>query len=441
MRIHAVAAGALVAAVLALPAAADAGPVSPASARVASCHGRPVTILGTEGADNIKGSNQRDVILALGGDDRIDGRGGKDVICGGSGRDLIKGGPGADKIFAGADGRSSKRGDNGVRLMVGDVVQGGPGDDLIDLGFDERQKTFGSVQRDRLSYKDSRFRVLVTLGGPQGRGHAQGDGQDTLVAHPFLTLLGSDKSDGLTGSPYGDQILGRGGDDTIDGGGGRDVLVDGPVGSRVGDDVLIGGIGRDTLTSYGGHDRLEGGFSADALTVEHAPLGKVSVQGGPGGDTLTVDAMQRGSCVNAVGGDGPDELVPTLTGAASDAKVDIDLKEGGFGVRVRNRACGFVDSIEALTLVNASAGDGPRWVVSGTSADETVVLEQGGSVLASMAGGDDQVVGSSGDDNLKGGPGDDRLFGDGGHDVANGGPGTDTCRKVEYKTRCEVPAG
>lgn len=41
-------------------------------------------------------------ILALGGDDRIDGRGGNDVICGG------------------ADGRSTQRNDNNIRMMVDD---------------------------------------------------------------------------------------------------------------------------------------------------------------------------------------------------------------------------------------------------------------------------------------------------------------------------------
>ena len=55
--------------------------------------------------------------------------------------------------------------------------------------------------------------------------------------------------------------------------------------------------------------------------------------------------------------------------------------------------------------------------MTGTSADETVLMRDGGSVLASMAGGDDRVSGSSGNDNLKGGPGDDRLFGNGGKDV------------------------
>jgi Ca2+-binding RTX toxin-like protein len=431
-------ASALVAAGLWLPATSTAE----ASAEAPKCKGRAVTILGTDGADLLKGSNQKDVISALGGDDRIDGRGGNDIICGGSGRDLVKGGPGHDKIFGGADGRSTQRNDDGVRLMVGDVVQGGPGDDLIDLGYDERQQTFGSAQRDRLSYKDSAFRVIVTLGSPQGRGHAQGDGRDVLVQHPFLALLGSNKADLLTGSTYGDQILGRAGADHIDGLGGRDELVDGPIGAGIGDDVLVGGVGRDELVSYGGRDRLSGDASADRLTVANPPLGKVRVQGGPGSDTLTVAGLRRGVCVNAVGGGGNDQLLPSVAPVARQARVDVDLKGGGFGVRFRDQVCGFVASVEDMTMENPfDTSEGPRWHVLGTSADESVLLVGGASVFASMAGGDDRVTGSSGEDNLKGGPGDDRLFGGGGRDVANGGPGNDSCRKVEFRKACEVPAG
>ena len=246
-----------------VPTAPAWAQTQPAPAAAPSCKGRPVTILGTDEDEQLRGTNQRDVILALGGDDRIDGRGGNDVICGGSGRDLIKGGSGQDKIFGGADGRSSVTSQDGQRLMLGDVVQGGPGDDLIDLGFDPRQHEIGSQKRDRLSYKGSAFRVQVTLGGPDGRGSARGDGRDAIVPHAFLALLGSDKSDVLTGSTFGDEILGRAGADLMDGGGGRDVLVDGPIGARTGDDVLVGGIGRDTLTSYGGRDRLAGDASAD----------------------------------------------------------------------------------------------------------------------------------------------------------------------------------
>jgi Ca2+-binding RTX toxin-like protein len=427
----------LVATMLALPVT----PALTAEAQAPKCKGREVTILGTDEAETLRGTNHRDVILALAGDDRIDGRGGNDVICGGAGRDLIKGGSGHDKLFGGADGRSEQRSNDGVRLMVGDVVQGGPGDDLIDLGYDERQQTFGSVQRDRLSYKDSAFRVIVTLGSPKGRGRSQGDGRDLIKSHPYLALLGSNKGDVLSGSTYGDQILGRGGADHIDGVGGRDTLVDGPIGARIGDDVLIGGVGRDELVSYGGRDRLAGDASADVLTMMQAPLGKVTLQGGPGSDTFAVGGLRRGACVNVSGGGGADALLPSVAAVARQARVDVDLKQGGFGVRYRDRVCGFVASVEDLTMENPfDTPDGPRWHVVGTSADESVVLKQGASIWASMAGGDDRVRGSVGNDNLKGGPGDDRLFGGGGKDTANGGPGTDTCRKVTFRKGCEVPA-
>ena len=55
-------------------------------------------------------------------------------------------------------------------------------------------------------------------------------------------------------------------------------------------------------------------------------------------------------------------------------------------------------------------------------------------------GFDNVLRGLQDNDNLKGGPGKDKLFGGGGKDIAIGGPGTDTCRKVEFKRGCELPA-
>ena len=189
--------------------------------------------------------------------------------------------------------------------MVGDVVQGGPGDDLIDLGYDERQQTFGSAQRDRLSYKDSAFRVIVTLGSPKGRGHAQGDGRDLIVSHPFLALLGSDKGDLLTGSTYGDEILGRGGADHIDGDGGRDVLVDGPLGAASVTTSWWAASAATPSRRTAADDRLVGDASAD--THRGARAGRShELVGGAGRDVITVGDAGR-SCVKVDGGAGTDE--------------------------------------------------------------------------------------------------------------------------------------
>jgi len=49
----------------ALPAVADAG--------TPRCRGKKATIVGTNHDDRIRGTNKKDVIVALGGDDRVDG--------------------------------------------------------------------------------------------------------------------------------------------------------------------------------------------------------------------------------------------------------------------------------------------------------------------------------------------------------------------------------
>lgn len=89
--------------------------------RKGRCDSFEATITGTAGADGGKllaGSSRRDVIAALGGDDRADGRGGVDSICGGPGddslrggrgRDRVHGGVGADRLFGGARQRRPHR--------------------------------------------------------------------------------------------------------------------------------------------------------------------------------------------------------------------------------------------------------------------------------------------------------------------------------------------
>jgi Ca2+-binding RTX toxin-like protein len=78
------------------------------------CGKQEVTMLGTEGKDNLKGTPGKDVINALGGNDRVNGLGGNDRLCGGKGKDKLKGGPGKDLLIGGPQR---------------DVCNGGPGRD------------------------------------------------------------------------------------------------------------------------------------------------------------------------------------------------------------------------------------------------------------------------------------------------------------------------
>jgi Ca2+-binding RTX toxin-like protein len=84
------------------------------SYQLVSCFGLPVDVVGTEGADRLRGSAGPDVVLSLGGDDRVIGRGGNDRICAGAGNDTIAGDEGSDQL----DGSTGN-----------DVCDGGPGPD------------------------------------------------------------------------------------------------------------------------------------------------------------------------------------------------------------------------------------------------------------------------------------------------------------------------
>jgi dipeptidyl aminopeptidase/acylaminoacyl peptidase len=69
------------------------------------CAGRPVTIMGDDGPDKIKGTKKADVIAAFAGKDTILGLGGSDRICAGKGKDKIVGGGGRKDLCRGQQGK------------------------------------------------------------------------------------------------------------------------------------------------------------------------------------------------------------------------------------------------------------------------------------------------------------------------------------------------
>jgi Ca2+-binding RTX toxin-like protein len=116
----------------------------------ARCFGKPATIIGTNGPDDLRGTTGADVIVGRGGSDEIFGRGGRDRLCGNGDRDGISGGPKADRISGGAQS-DLLEGDDQSDLHVGgpgadaifadelgnaaasDIAKGNAGDDFIDI--------------------------------------------------------------------------------------------------------------------------------------------------------------------------------------------------------------------------------------------------------------------------------------------------------------------
>jgi Ca2+-binding RTX toxin-like protein len=217
------------------------------------------------------------------------------------------------------------------------------------------------------------------------------------------TVVGSDESNTLRGTPGPDVIHAGGGGDRIYGGGGDDRIC-----GADGRDVIFGGPGRDYLHGGRGRDRLYGQRGSDAL------------RGGPRGDRLFGgsgnDRLRGGGAVDHVdGGRGDDPLVSGGPGG-------FDVVVGGTG---RDRVEGGpgrhdIDSYATTTaslLIDLRAG-----VVRGGEHEWLRGFEDalGGS-------GDDALIGSGAANRLDGGPGADRLQAVGASDVAFGGAGEDAC--------------
>jgi Ca2+-binding RTX toxin-like protein len=136
-------------------------------------------------------------------------------------------------------------------------------------------------------------------GGGGGGGGGSGDNSDPT--DPLRNggcrrpVVGTNRSETLSGSGAADVIFGRGGNDRISG--------------RPGTDCLIGGTGNDVLRGEDGDDRLTGGSGADTLVggpgtnaydsgsgndVVDASNGRAeSVRCGSGKDTARVDKRDR----------------------------------------------------------------------------------------------------------------------------------------------------
>jgi Ca2+-binding RTX toxin-like protein len=213
------------------------------------CHGEVPNVIGTDGADVLKGTAKSDVISAYGGHDVVDGKGGKDLVCGDAGDDALFGGNGSDELRGGP-------GD--------DVLEGGTGADLL----------IGSSGLNTASYESAANPVIVNLANETAKG---GAGKDTLKSISRIigsdfgdTLKGDDGDNVILGGKGPDLIMGRGGNDTgrggkgddrIEGGGGADNLFGQAGGDMVlgmgGDDHLIGGPGTDTVFGGDGTDTCE----------------------------------------------------------------------------------------------------------------------------------------------------------------------------------------
>src|SRR5918996_4312814 len=115
-----------------------------------TCEGETATIVGTPGNDNnIVGTSDRDVIAALGGNDRVRALDGNDLVCGGEGNDVISGGPGNDRLFGDEpNGQGTAGADRIVGGIGNDFIDGRAGNDRLD-GYTGNDRLYGSTGSDQ----------------------------------------------------------------------------------------------------------------------------------------------------------------------------------------------------------------------------------------------------------------------------------------------------
>lgn len=372
---------------------------------VLGSYGRDI-LIGNETDNVLHGSNGRDTIRGLGGNDKLVGghrpvneqgeplRGEPDVLFGGAGNDILDGawgndtadygtslqavnaslstdqatGEGTDELesienLSGSGYDDTLEGDDERNVLNGrsgnDVVAGKAGDDTM-FGGTGDDRYDGGDGIDEIDFGASTAPMAVDLTAGTG----SGQGNDTLVA-----------IENVLGSVYGDSFTGDASDNFLSG--------------RTGPDVLNGAGGIDTIEGLKGDDTLSGGEGDDQL------------YDGESFDTV-------------YGNEGNDYF---RTGAQDDHF------DGGAGVDTLD----FIESTRGITA-DLQAGTSESFGEQGT--DTLVAIENlWGTHFTDEFHGDENAnhfVGLLATDQLFGRGGDDLLQPDRGHDVVDGGDGSDT---------------
>ncbi|HLM51119.1 MAG TPA: calcium-binding protein, partial [Solirubrobacteraceae bacterium] len=317
---------------------------------------------------------------------------------GGEGDDTLTGpsfgGPGDDVLSAGTGAGASLDGGPGADTLNGaggdDRLHGGPGVDRIISGGG----------RDTLSFEPPFPEPGVPVDfSLQGGAHGGVAGEEDVYDGTFAVVLGATPRDHLTGDDAHNELRLAFGSSAVAGG------------------ELIGLGGDDVLGGSTGADRLEGGAGGDALSDGDLNGAASSLDGGDGDDLLNAyDVAEEEGVTDEL------ELAPTQDALACGPgkdRVNVDVAdEPGHdceivGLRTPTRTT--VTGTDQGDRLDGFSGDGAADVVRGLAGDDRLA----------GAGGGDRLYGGPGADLVLGGSGDDRLTGDAGHDRLDGGPGSD----------------
>ena len=378
-----------------------------------------VSVIGSDGEDEILGSKFND---------SLSGGPGNDVINGGQGNDSLQGGSGSDRFL---------------------VTQGE--DVLLDFDYslDEFSISFGAsltIQLSSAGIFDFRAEKFENLGSLIIEAQSGGD---------LFSITGTRGMDNIwTGS--GDDVLnGSDGDDTLNGGFGDDTLIGGR-----GNDHFIVLKGNDEISDYDIlNDSLEIGEKSKAKLILNEPgaydfssesiinsgtleviatgangyeingtSGSDILRGSSGNDSLSgsdgsdlIDG--KGGDDVLIGGEGADDFKVT-SGAdrIKDYTLDTDKIVIDLGASAHIEG---VDG-QVISFLSDSIINNGQLIFFAEGQDNFSITGTNGIDALYGNGGNDQVSGEDGDDLLDGGLGDDLLSGGTGRDLFLITSGSDT---------------
>lgn len=330
----------------------------------------PLNLLGTPGADILRGNLGSNTYSAGAGDDLLVASSGNDSLSGGSGYDIL------DYSNVNAD----------LSLSRGGILTkwGGLGTDTI-AGFDieeiranvNRSNTIDGSTGTTASLDVDLSANRLTVNGLPGIGSA------SLKVVNFHNVNGSENADLIVGDYKANLLDGKAGNDTINGGGG--------------DDTFIGS---------GGSDTYRGGSGFDTLTYETSSTGVTLVRGG----TVvkadgSVDTVADFSVEAVVGARGINNTIDGSGGTTASLAVDL--------------------SKESLTITNLPFVGSAQLVVKnftdvkGSENNDFLTGSKGANAL-NGGGGNDVISGLGGPDILCGGAGNDVFVIGRGDSLLNG---------------------
>jgi Ca2+-binding RTX toxin-like protein len=411
---------------------------APTAEAKAKCAGKPATIVGGKGRDVIKAPKRgRQVVVALGGNDKIVTHGSDDTVCAGPGDDEISTAGNKDRVFAGPgdDVVDSGPGSDGIDLGPGDdMVFGGGGGEMV-RGGSGADLLFGEQQDDRL-FGDTGNDLMI---GSQGSDF----------------LRGGAGSDWLRGDTEGDRFRGDAGEDWL-----SFATATPPGYANIGTGVQLG------ASLSGGVSKVTGdGDGEDFATVEHIvgsafrdSLGAPT--SGQGSATGIADAGDE--CLGfatATCGQDPrtgDEAVALVEPSPRDPGLILLGATGTDNWAITPGANGTTITGTALKAGPGCSAEGPGRVVCATPSNlgYLVAYGSGGADQIRLAGAAPRGVvvkidGGEGPDSLQGGPGDELIFSGGSttrlpsatwRDELDGGGGDDVVA-IRDELRAPAPGG